>query len=112
MDTQILICVDAESKTKTVKFNVHTDAVILKDKQKDLFQYKRIHNVQENSNIPGSGIGLSEVQKIAKILGGDVYCKSNEKEGTTFTLELKYFPKEQIIKPKEDDFGHQYNLFL
>ena len=46
-----------------------------------------------NSKVPGSGFGLSIVQKIVSDHGGDVFASSIEGEGTTIGFTLKKYRK-------------------
>jgi signal transduction histidine kinase len=51
-------------------------------------EFMRIRN-EQTREIAGSGLGLSIVQKIAQLYGGDVAVRSEEGQGTTFTVTLK-----------------------
>jgi len=50
--------------------------------------FVRIRNDKTRS-IPGSGLGLSIVKKIAKMNGGDVSVESEPDVGSTFTVSLR-----------------------
>ncbi len=43
---------------------------------------------RENEQVPGTGLGLTLVEHIAKAHGGSVAVKSTLAEGSTFTLDL------------------------
>jgi two-component system, sensor histidine kinase and response regulator len=50
-------------------------------------EFSRIKN-EKTRKVPGSGLGLSIVDKIAKLYDGSVSVRSVPDEGTTFTVEL------------------------
>ncbi len=57
-----------------------------------LFQeFVRIKN-EKTRNIPGTGLGLSVVRKVAHLYGGDVSVQSTPDVGSTFTVELASAP--------------------
>jgi two-component system, sensor histidine kinase and response regulator len=57
-----------------------------------LFQeFVRIKN-SKTRNIPGSGLGLSILRKLARLYGGDVQVESAPEAGSTFTVELQRTP--------------------
>jgi signal transduction histidine kinase len=60
-----------------------------KEETKRLFkEFSRIKN-EKTRSIPGSGLGLSIVNKIAALYHGSVAVSSIPDKGTTFTVELK-----------------------
>lgn len=62
---------------------------ITADDQAKLFkEFVRIRNAQ-TSGIPGSGLGLSTVRKLAMLYGGDVSVESAAGQGSTFTVRLR-----------------------
>ena len=66
--------------------------------------FERFFKVDEN-NQEGTGIGLSLVKEYIKSLGGEVVMKSNEKEGTTFTVRI---PLKQIKVEVEESLQEEY----
>jgi PAS domain S-box-containing protein len=57
------------------------------EEQRYLFEpFFRAHNT---GNIPGTGLGLNIVKRYAKLMGGEVFCKSNLNLGTSITLRFK-----------------------
>jgi signal transduction histidine kinase len=51
-------------------------------------EFSRIKN-EKTRKIPGSGLGLSIIDKIARLYGGSVSVASAPDQGTTFTVELE-----------------------
>ncbi|WP_316829658.1 PAS domain-containing sensor histidine kinase [Pedobacter aquatilis] len=52
--------------------------------QNNLFEpFFRAHNT---GDIPGTGLGLNIVKRYVALMGGTVYCQSEQNNGTTFTL--------------------------
>jgi two-component system sensor histidine kinase/response regulator len=55
--------------------------------------FGRIKN-EKTRNIPGTGLGLSTVKKVALLYGGDVSVASTPDVGSTFTLTLPQEPEQ------------------
>jgi signal transduction histidine kinase len=54
-------------------------------------EFVRIKN-EQTRNIPGSGLGLSIVRRLARLYGGDAVVTSEKGVGTTFTVTLDRAP--------------------
>lgn len=54
--------------------------------------------IAQDSEIPGTGLGLSLVKMICETLGGDIWFESSEGQGTTFSLWIPLEPPQK----KED----------
>lgn len=54
-------------------------------------EFVRIKN-EKTMHIPGSGLGLSTVKKLAMVYGGDIAAQSEPDKGTTFTVTLRDAP--------------------
>ena len=54
-------------------------------------EFVRIKN-EQTRNIPGSGLGLSIVRRLARLYGGDAIVSSEKGVGTTFTVTLDREP--------------------
>ncbi|GAA0701996.1 hypothetical protein GCM10009104_34110 [Marinobacterium maritimum] len=66
---------------------VDTGTGISPDKRSELFlPFNRLG--YENSNIPGTGIGLSISKQLVELMGGDIGCDSQPGKGSTFWIEL------------------------
>ncbi|MEN0048721.1 MAG: PAS domain-containing sensor histidine kinase [Bacteroidota bacterium] len=58
------------------------------------YLFTRFFRAKNASNIQGTGLGLTIVQKYLDLLGGTISFESEEGKGTTFFIEI---PTEQII---------------
>lgn len=64
------------------------------EQQASLFQpFERLG--AENSEIEGSGIGLTITKKIVELMGGTVGCESQLGKGSTFFIELPVYGEEE-----------------
>ncbi len=63
-------------------------------------EFVRIKN-EKTRNIPGSGLGLSVVRKLAHLNGGEVTVESSPGVGSTFTVEIAaHSPEAQESEPE------------
>jgi signal transduction histidine kinase len=62
---------------------------------RDFFRIKN----KDTRGIPGSGLGLSTVKKLAELYGGSVRVQSAKGVGSTFTVELDKFPEVAEASP-------------
>ena len=69
---------------------------ISKNDQQHLFE--RFFRASNASAIQGTGLGLHIVQKYTEILNGNIFCKSELKEGTEFMLTFR-MKKEEYFEP-------------
>lgn len=77
------------AEARFLRFRVHdSGAGIPKDKQNVVFD--RFYQVQNSStrNHGGTGLGLSIVKSFVEGHGGEVFCESEEGQGSTFTVLL------------------------
>jgi PAS domain S-box-containing protein len=82
--------ISAENGTKNIKISIQDDGIgISKKNISKLFRpFERAGN--DNSSIEGTGLGLSVVEKLTKLMGGKVGVVSEEGIGSTFWVELPY----------------------
>jgi signal transduction histidine kinase len=96
------VCVTLNRDSDVVSIAVTDTGIgILDEDAERLFdEFVRIRNDQTR-DIAGSGLGLSIVQKIAQLYGGDVAVRSQHGQGTTFTVTLKCPANESEPQPKQ-----------
>ncbi len=84
------LSIELSLENDTLKLKVSDTGTRLTEKDiKKLFKdFVRIKN-DKTINIPGSGLGLSTVKKIAQLYNGDISVSSTEGKGTTFTIFFK-----------------------
>ncbi len=86
---ETLITTSLTQKKETIEISVHNlgNPIPIED-QKHLFQqFQRTESAQKGSQT-GWGIGLTLIQGLADAHGGRVVVRSEESEGTTFTVTL------------------------
>ncbi|WHP46278.1 ATP-binding protein [Mannheimia bovis] len=80
-----------------------------KDQRKIFDMFYQAENSKEKK-AQGSGIGLSVSKRIAKLMGGDLMVKSQENQGSTFTLTIHAESTE--TKPELDIQKHGLKVLL
>lgn len=82
-----VIVITAEEYKEVYQFTVHDNGIgISKEYYEKVFiLFQRLHGRDEYS---GSGMGLSIVKKWIENLGGQIWLRSKEGEGTTFTFTI------------------------
>jgi len=77
-----VVTIDCESGGDRVLFQVHNDSAMPEKVQLQIF--KRFFSTK---NEPGHGIGTYSMKLLGeRYLGGEVFFRSDEASGTTFTL--------------------------
>ena len=92
-----------QNDTATVYFQIiDTGIGIPEDKLKTVFESFSQGSVEINRKFGGTGLGLTIVKKLVRILGGRIRVKSVVGEGTAFSFELnfKVDSKPVLIKSK------------
>lgn len=84
------IRIGAQLTQSKVVISVHNVGSKVRDEDKDRI-FERFYRADEvKDSVAGTGIGLSVVRKAAEAHHGQVWVKSDEKEGTTFFLSLPH----------------------
>jgi signal transduction histidine kinase/CheY-like chemotaxis protein len=94
----VLVCEqDANNRTR-IKIT-DTGTGISKEQQEYLFQpFNRLG--AENSDIEGTGIGLSITKSLIETMGGSISYESNSEKGSCFSIEL---PRGKQLAPAAED---------
>jgi len=80
---------DTESNQRFVVFNITDGGIGIP--AEDITSLTEPFQQASNSpdlKVKGKGLGLSVTQKLVSRYGGQIFCKSEEKQGTTFTIFL------------------------
>ncbi len=70
--------------------------------------FESFHRGRNVGTIPGTGLGLAVVKRAVDAHGGSIDVRSEEGEGTTFTVRLPVFPdeddqREAVLRPSRPD---------
>ncbi|MBU1219571.1 response regulator [Myxococcota bacterium] len=85
---RVKICIAWDESDKLLISVQDTGIGMTAEESARLFnEFTRIKNAKTRL-IPGSGLGLSIVKKIAMLYGGDVSCESEPDRGSTFRVKL------------------------
>ena len=86
---EIMLSCNVDSNTSQLKFCITDTGVgIPEDKRETIFNPFYQVNVNKNTSIHGSGIGLSISKAYVKLLGGHLSLISEIDEGSTFTFSI------------------------
>jgi signal transduction histidine kinase len=97
----IYVRLSYKAKQKRICLEVSDEGVgIPEDKQQTIFErFGQVDN-HLTRQAEGTGIGLSLVKKLVKILNGEIVLKSNIAEGSSFYV---YLPAEKTIESMNSD---------
>ena len=95
-------------KKATIHFEITDTGIgIPEDKLHSVFDSFSQGSIEVNRKYGGTGLGLTIVKKLTKILGGQIKLKSTVGKGSTFSFHLLFEistqPSRIEIKPKADD---------
>lgn len=83
--------IEEEDNIKYIKFYVEdTGPGIPKDKQQQIFDHFTKIEQSRGRLFRGTGLGLTIAKKLTMLLGGRLWLKSKEGEGTTFFFTINY----------------------
>ncbi len=86
--------IDAKAKGRFVIVSIKdTGMGIPKDKQKSLFNIEESFSTQGTEKEKGSGLGLIICKEFVEKHGGEIWCKSEEGKGSTFSFSLPVFKR-------------------
>jgi len=90
-----MVSVDCKRKGDQFIFSVADNGIgISKENQEKVFEmFRRLHTKEE---FEGTGIGLSTCKRIVNAMGGEIWLKSVEGEGSTFYFSIPC-PKEEPV---------------
>ncbi|MDN5279540.1 MAG: hypothetical protein PWR01_3505 [Clostridiales bacterium] len=112
---QISVCFAASPAEETGKTDLiiavedtgigisHTD----KDYIFEPFSQKR----RENKKMSGTGLGLAISKKLAQMMNGEIYLKSEPEKGSRFELRLRNIKIERLTDHLKQDSGNRASLF-
>ncbi|MBN2174013.1 MAG: PAS domain S-box protein [Bacteroidales bacterium] len=91
-----------KSKEPHIEFFVRDTGIgIPKDKTSIIFESFRQANFSDTKIYGGTGLGLTITKKMVEILGGEIWVKSTEGQGSTFYFTLPYIPGKTAVHSKQ-----------
>jgi signal transduction histidine kinase/CheY-like chemotaxis protein len=90
---------------------IDTGIGIPEDKLETVFESFSQGSIEINRKFGGTGLGLTIVKKLVKILGGQIKLKSAVGEGTTFSFELNFKVDSMPIQVKPINKNYDPEVF-
>jgi signal transduction histidine kinase/CheY-like chemotaxis protein len=91
-----------ENQTASLYFEVKDTGIgIPEEKLETVFDSFSQGSIEVNRKYGGTGLGLTIVKKLIKILGGDINLKSTVGVGSTFSFQLQFEIAPLLLKPVE-----------
>ncbi|MBC7846402.1 MAG: response regulator [Flavobacterium sp.] len=91
--------VSLDNKQSSIYFEVKDSGIgIPKDKQETVFDSFSQGSVGINRKYGGTGLGLTIVKKLVRILGGEIKLESAVNKGCSFSFELPFIVGEKLVK--------------
>lgn len=84
---------------------------IPEDKLKTVFESFSQGSVEINRKFGGTGLGLTIVKKLVRILGGRILLKSVVDKGSTFSFELNFKNDNKIAQIKSKAYNYDSKVF-
>lgn len=93
-----------EGQTATIEFQVKDTGIgIPEDKLKEIFESFRQLDTPDNSRGGGIGLGLTIVQQLVQLQGGDISVESTQNVGSTFSFTLDFEVSQTSSSHRDDD---------
>lgn len=94
-DVSLVIC-EAYKVDDSLVVKIADKGIGIPEKdQNNLFE--PFHRAKNSTAFTGTGLGLTIVKKSLDLLGGEIKCKSEVGEGTTFTLIIQVFSQSTLV---------------
>ena len=103
----------SDGTPKLMFFVNDTGIGITKEELKQVFD--RFHQVDGERKKMGTGLGLTIVKALIKMLGGDIWVESNFGIGSTFNFTIPYLhkkQKEEVVKKSGEDLPDFQNKVI
>jgi signal transduction histidine kinase/ActR/RegA family two-component response regulator len=101
-----------QNETATIHFQIiDTGIGISEDKLKTVFESFSQGSVEINRKFGGTGLGLTIVKKLVRILGGRIRLKSIIGEGSTFSFELSFKVDNKPLEIKASKKNYNPEVF-
>lgn len=100
-----------KDQVASIYFEVKDNGIgIPEDKLESVFDSFSQGSVDINRKYGGTGLGLTIVKKLVRILGGEIRLKSIVKEGASFSFELPFTISKKVLKAakKTKEFDDSY----
>jgi signal transduction histidine kinase/HPt (histidine-containing phosphotransfer) domain-containing protein len=94
------------NQTVTLEFSVKDTGIgIPQDKLKEIFESFKQLDIDANRRYGGTGLGLTIVQQLVKLQGGDISVESHVDVGSTFTFQLQFEVSRTSTRHPDEDMA-------
>ncbi|GHV95320.1 hypothetical protein AGMMS50293_16400 [Spirochaetia bacterium] len=103
-DTQVR---DADgSAAGTLRFDIKDSGMGIRDEDTEkLFKPFEQLDTRKNRNVVGTGLGLAICYRLCRLMGGDLWLKSEYGKGSVFSVAVPYVPAEEQATDEEQVQG-------